>query len=291
MIKNPGVDWQWCSCENLQWYMVKWLLAPFFPFILLVVKIGSLFNNGKEWKKLDEALTMVGNDVVRFCQLVLQLYVIFTKANRWPSIVQRINLVKGVLAASAEKADGSTKSTSFFCLFGRIFYAGSTALIFTIIRFYFLIPFEIIFLSLAVLFHHFQEPRGLGKKQRKDKNHEAFHFTLGALKFILFIVFLIVIAFLVNLAPETRIWINPEICIGGMIFPANSFLIKELFIVNLDKSYCNFNFLLIAFIVCGCLRFSMLCYSYVYDMKKDVPDEPLTNGFHQPAPLAYIDDI
>ena len=59
--------------------MTKWVLAPFFPFILLFVKIGSLFNNGEEWQKLDQALTMIGNDIVRFCQLVLQLYVIFTK--------------------------------------------------------------------------------------------------------------------------------------------------------------------------------------------------------------------
>ena len=41
--------------------------------------MGSLFNNGEEWQKLDQALTMIGNDIVRFCQLVLQLYVIFTK--------------------------------------------------------------------------------------------------------------------------------------------------------------------------------------------------------------------
>ena len=41
--------------------------------------MGSLFNNGVEWQKLDQALTMIGNDIVRFCQLVLQLYVIFTK--------------------------------------------------------------------------------------------------------------------------------------------------------------------------------------------------------------------
>ena len=59
--------------------MTKWVLAPFFPFILLFVKMGSLFNNGEEWQKLDQALTMIGNDIVRFCQLVLQLYVIFTK--------------------------------------------------------------------------------------------------------------------------------------------------------------------------------------------------------------------
>jgi hypothetical protein len=79
MLKKPGGDWKWCSIGQWQWYMTKWVLAPFFPFILLFVKIGSLFNNGEEWQKLDQALTMIGNDIVRFCQLVLQLYVIFTK--------------------------------------------------------------------------------------------------------------------------------------------------------------------------------------------------------------------
>ena len=79
MLKKPGGDWQWCSIGQWQWYMTKWVLAPFFPFILLFVKMGSLFNNGEEWQKLDQALTMIGNDIVRFCQLVLQLYVIFTK--------------------------------------------------------------------------------------------------------------------------------------------------------------------------------------------------------------------
>ena len=79
MLKKPGGDWKWCSIGQWQWYMTKWVLAPFFPFILLFVKMGSLFNKGEEWQKLDQALTMIGNDIVRFCQLVLQLYVIFTK--------------------------------------------------------------------------------------------------------------------------------------------------------------------------------------------------------------------
>ena len=80
VLKKRRAGWQWCSLgENWPWLSVKWLLAPFFPLILILVKIGSLFNNGEEWQKLDKALTMVGNDVVRFAQLVLQLYVIFTK--------------------------------------------------------------------------------------------------------------------------------------------------------------------------------------------------------------------
>ena len=54
MLKKPGGDWKWCSIGQWQWYMTKWVLAPFFPFILLFVKIGSLFNNGEEWQKLDQ---------------------------------------------------------------------------------------------------------------------------------------------------------------------------------------------------------------------------------------------
>ena len=54
MLKKPGGDWKWCSIGQWQWYMTKWVLAPFFPFILLFVKMGSLFNNGEEWQKLDQ---------------------------------------------------------------------------------------------------------------------------------------------------------------------------------------------------------------------------------------------
>ena len=96
VVKKRNIGWQWLNLgESWQLLILKWLLAPFFPLVLLLVKLGSLFNNGEEWQKLDKALTMIGNDVVRFAQLVLQLYVIFTKATRWPTLVQQIQLVKG----------------------------------------------------------------------------------------------------------------------------------------------------------------------------------------------------
>ena len=37
------------------------------------------------------------------------------------------------------------------------------------------------------------------------------------IKFILFSLTLIILIFLVNIAPETNIWINPEICITDTI--------------------------------------------------------------------------
>ena len=91
---------------------------------------------------------------------------LFTKATRWPTLVQQIQLIKGIVGAAAEKAEESEKKSKLYCLLGRIFYAGSTALVFTIIRFYF-VPFIIIFFPIAALFHYFQYP--IGKSNYKFK--------------------------------------------------------------------------------------------------------------------------
>ena len=119
---------------------------------------------------------------------------------------------------------------------------------------------------------------GLRKKERSKKNNETFEYLIIGIKFILFSMTLIILIFLVNIAPETNIWINPEICITDTIcIPACSFKINELFIVNTEKSFVNFNFLAIFFLLCGIFKSSMSCYTFVRDVSAKKGVAPLAN--------------
>ena len=116
------------------------------------------------------------------------------------------------------------------------------------------------------------------KKERSKKNNETFEYLILGIKFILFSMTLIILIFLVNIAPETNIWINPEICITDTIcIPACSFKINELFIVNTEKSFVNFNFLATFFLLCGIFKSSMSCYTFVRDVSAKKGVAPLAN--------------
>ena len=118
----------------------------------------------------------------------------------------------------------------------------------------------------------------MGKKERSKKNNETFEYLIVGIKFVLFSLTLIILIFLVNIAPETNIWINPEICITDTIcIPACSFKINELFIVNTEKSFVNFNFLATFFLLCGIFKCSMSCYTFVRDVSAKKGVAPLAN--------------
>ena len=131
-------------------------------------------------------------------------------------------------------------------------------------------------------------PIGLGKEERKKKDHETYEYFLVTLKFILLLLALIFVAVLVNVAPETEITMNPEICINRICLPGKSFRINELYIFDCEKSFIDVNHLLILFMTCGIFRFFMIVYTFFHQRKHDVLIE---NGVDKIAPLADLKNV
>ena len=131
-------------------------------------------------------------------------------------------------------------------------------------------------------------PIGLGKEERNKKDHEVYEYFLVTLKFILLLFALIFVTILINVAPETEITMNPEICINKICLLAKSFRINELYIFDYEKSFIDVNHLLILFMTCGILRFFMIVYTFFYQRKHD---EPIQNGVDKIAPLADLKNV
>ena len=77
------------------------LLSPLttvlFPLLLISVKILCLFHNGAELTRLNNILTFAEGQIESFCQLGLQIYIIFSRADRQPSLIQMITLPASAL--------------------------------------------------------------------------------------------------------------------------------------------------------------------------------------------------
>ena len=77
------------------------LLSPLttvlFPLLLISVKIICLFHNGAELTRLNNILTFAEGQIESFCQLGLQIYIIFSRADRQPSLIQIITLPASAL--------------------------------------------------------------------------------------------------------------------------------------------------------------------------------------------------
>ena len=68
-----------------------------FPGLLLIVKAILVVNNGKELKRLGDAMTYSEGQFESFCQIGLQLYIIMVKPDRYPSSFQLIALSASIL--------------------------------------------------------------------------------------------------------------------------------------------------------------------------------------------------
>jgi hypothetical protein len=73
------------------------LTTVLFPLLLISVKIICLFHNGAELTRLNNVLTFAEGQFESFCQLGLQLYIIFSRADRQPSLIQMITLPASAL--------------------------------------------------------------------------------------------------------------------------------------------------------------------------------------------------
>ena len=73
------------------------LTTVLFPLLLISVKILCLFHNGAELTRLNNILTFAEGQIESFCQLGLQIYIIFNRADRQPSLIQMITLPASAL--------------------------------------------------------------------------------------------------------------------------------------------------------------------------------------------------
>ena len=74
-----------------------------FPLLLVLVKLVCLINPGLEWKRLNARMTGIEGSYESAFQTILTLFIIFTRADRQPSIVQIASLVAsfGMLTKTA----------------------------------------------------------------------------------------------------------------------------------------------------------------------------------------------
>ena len=73
------------------------LLSPLFPFQVFLVKLLAFLTDGPEMKKISTLMTFHEAQLESQLQFLLQIYVIFTRADRQPSIPQILSLSSSIL--------------------------------------------------------------------------------------------------------------------------------------------------------------------------------------------------
>ena len=78
------------KCARVAWALLSCMVP--FPVLLLTVKAVGLFNSGENWQMLAAGLTQCEGFFESSCQAVLQLYILFTRADRKPSTLQILTI-------------------------------------------------------------------------------------------------------------------------------------------------------------------------------------------------------
>ena len=84
------------SGPNCTWAMV-FISGPIFPFLVIGAKLVALVNPGEEWKKFTFRLTAAEGSFESKTSFLLQLFVIFTRADRQPSPVQLASMATSLV--------------------------------------------------------------------------------------------------------------------------------------------------------------------------------------------------
>ena len=95
----PGLwvfDW-YKKDKNKGFKGLTFLSFPFFPFVLICVKVIGLLNPGPNWKILAERFALSEGQIESQWQFLLQLFIVFTRADRLPSNVQLVTIVTSLL--------------------------------------------------------------------------------------------------------------------------------------------------------------------------------------------------
>ena len=151
-------------CLLCSW--IGWLTLPLFPFVLLTVKTIGVFNPGENWKILARRCSFVEGSWESRFQLLLQLFIVFTRADRAPSSVQLATMTSSVVMLSLSSLNnirrqqktvelGDEVRRALYLLPGILAASVSStlllALLATLLRYWVLLPLVLVVLALIVI--------------------------------------------------------------------------------------------------------------------------------------------
>ena len=88
---------------------MMFLSGPVFPFLVIWAKLVALVNPGEEWKKFTFRLTAAEGSFESTTSFILQLFVVFTRADRQPSHVQLASMVTSLVMIVKTKTQSFLK--------------------------------------------------------------------------------------------------------------------------------------------------------------------------------------
>ena len=87
------------------WHVLGFFLIPFFPLQVFIIKLLAVLTNGSEFEKLSNFLTYHEGVHESGYQFALQLYIIFVRADRFPSTTQWIALSSSLFSITKTKLE------------------------------------------------------------------------------------------------------------------------------------------------------------------------------------------
>ena len=151
-------------CQNLPF-------IPFSPFFLLAVKTIGVFNPGKNWKVLARRCAFAEAPMESQFQLLIQLFIVFTRADRAPSSVQSITMASSVVMLclttldvyrrtqkTVELGDDVRRTIHVlpFFLTTHVSTTGCMALLATLLRYWVLVPCVLVMAAWTILIVYFR---------------------------------------------------------------------------------------------------------------------------------------
>ena len=262
-LLNPGIGRN--DVPRFQWK--SWIVSMLgFPLIFLMVKFANIFNDGQEnWKTAAMAMTAVEGINEGGYQLVLQLFIVFKRADRQPSNIQLMTLASSLMScvvATIESIFAHKPETSIevkasfipYALLQNIYIRMASALIISTTQWN--VIFILLGASIGFKIIEIVKTRHINTNLTPATEQ----FVINIILYCAFAISLIVIAVLVNYFEETTIW----------NLWAEEVKISELAVVK--KGY--FNYIFICCLLCGI--FSNVLFYYQV-MKLPIQEEEEAN--------------
>ena len=142
--------------------MLYIILIPLFPFQVFLIKTLTLLTNGKELKKISRILTEQEATFESQASFILQLYIIFNRADRLPSTTQLLAVSSSILFMAKSRVEGRFANEPHAKLLKKIKYlpkslcfivycSGAWAILTSILQAYVLMAF-LLFATLTVVY-------------------------------------------------------------------------------------------------------------------------------------------
>ena len=206
-------------CHRVIGYVIGiglFLLSPLFPLQGVLVKLFVFLTNGPEMKKISNLMTLFEATFESKYQFVLQLYIIFIRADRQPSMAQILGLSSSIVFMAKSRLEENfadnpnepllkklTLLPQKLCLI--IFFCGSVAIVSSILRIIsFLIVFglvSILIFSLSCIWMKAKNSQG----QILFEKYKGMRIGILVRDSIIFITLLVLLV-LINNFPDTTIY-------------------------------------------------------------------------------------